>query len=291
VSHWGESGIRDAIGVGSVVLDVAACTAFGRAPEGPLWEPEEPLAPEEPGAPEPNPKPNSREGVAEANICPLCFAAGTPVHTEHGDVPIEQIKVGDEVIARDQRTGKSELEPVTDLIPKHQGTLVELRIEGEPNVLRPSVAHPFWTRFNDSDSGHWITAANLRPGELVETIDGNWRKIESVTHDSGEEPVYNFTVANDHDYFVGETGFLVHNANCNCQRHHITPKYLGGPEDGPLSTIPTPYHQLITATFRTVATRYGFPYGSGQFPDPDTLQAIKDEVYSQFPCVADEEFF
>ena len=139
------------------------------------------------------------------------------MHTDHGDVPIEQIKVGDEVIARDQRTGKSELKPVTDLIPKHQGTLVELRIEGEPRVLRPSVAHPFWTRFNDSDSGHWITAANLRPGELVETIDGNWRKIESVTHDSGEEPVYNFTVAKDHDYFVGETGFLVHNAgNCPC---------------------------------------------------------------------------
>jgi hypothetical protein len=35
---------------------------------------------------------------------------------------------------------------------------------------------------------------------------------------SGQETVYNFTVAKNHDYFVGETGFLVHNAGgCGCK--------------------------------------------------------------------------
>ena len=34
--------------------------------------------------------------------------------------------------------------------------------------------------------------------------------------------VYNFTVAKDHDYFVGETGFLVHNAgSCGCKLQAI----------------------------------------------------------------------
>ena len=31
------------------------------------------------------------------SFCGRCFAAGTPVHTEHGAVPIERLKVGDKV--------------------------------------------------------------------------------------------------------------------------------------------------------------------------------------------------
>lgn len=49
----------------------------------------------------------------------------------------------------------------------------------------------------------------------------------------GQETVYNFTVAKDHDYFVGETGFLVHNAPpCGCkwgqEGHHMVPENKAG---------------------------------------------------------------
>jgi hypothetical protein len=41
--------------------------------------------------------------------------------------------------------------------------------------------------------------------------------VVSITALEGQETVYNFTVDKDHDYFVGETGFLVHNAgSCGC---------------------------------------------------------------------------
>jgi hypothetical protein len=47
--------------------------------------------------------------------------------------------------------------------------------------------------------------------------DGRWVAIQSVTPIQGLAVVYNFTVDKDHDYFVGETGFLVHNAEpCGC---------------------------------------------------------------------------
>lgn len=226
INHWGQSRVNDAIGLVSFGLNFATCTAFG-AGAGEGGFPEEPgFEPGEPGGapPEGEPPPNSGEGESITN-CPLCFAAGTPVHTEHGNVPIELIKVGERVVARDQLTGKEELKPVTALVPEHKGTLVEVQIEGEQHTLRPSLAHPLWVKRSESDTGHWIEAKNLRPGELVETIDGGWRKIESVKYDDGKETVYNFTVAKDHDYFVGQTGFLVHNANCNrCDRganHHI----------------------------------------------------------------------
>jgi hypothetical protein len=140
------------------------------------------------------------------------------VHTDHGDVPVEKIKVGDRVLSRSASQGKNEFEPVTALTLPHRDKLLELRIDGEQNVLRPSEHHPFWVKRSEGDSGHWIEAANLHAGELLETISGKWSKIESVVPVKQEETVYNFTVAKDHDYFVGETGFLVHNAEgCGCK--------------------------------------------------------------------------
>jgi hypothetical protein len=35
------------------------------------------------------------------------------VHTDHGDVPVEKVEVGDEVVSRNRATGKLESQPVT----------------------------------------------------------------------------------------------------------------------------------------------------------------------------------
>jgi len=169
----------------------------------------------------------SAEG-AGTQTCELCFAAGTPVHTDHGDVPIEKIQVGDEVIARNSKTGKLEKEPVTALTPRHTDALLELRIEGEHDALRPSTHHPFRARHANDPVDTWVDSGKLSVGDLLETEDGSWRRITAINSLPGEQTVYNFTVAKDHDYFVGETGFLVHNQNCGCgfgnEDHHIVPQ-------------------------------------------------------------------
>jgi hypothetical protein len=126
-------------------------------------------------------------------------------------VPIEKIEVGDRVFSRNRQTGKTELRPVTALTPPHRDRLLELRIEGERTPLRPSTSHPFWAKRRAADPGHWIEAANLVAGELLETIDGRWVAIQSVAPVDKPETVYNFTVEEDHDYFVGDEGLLVHN--------------------------------------------------------------------------------
>jgi hypothetical protein len=76
------------------------------------------------------------DGAEGFNLCELCFAAGTPVHTDHGAAPIERIKVGDKVWARNERTGATELRAVTAVAPQHRDQLVERRIEGESSALR-----------------------------------------------------------------------------------------------------------------------------------------------------------
>ena len=45
-----------------------------------------------------------------------CFPAGTPVATEFGMIPIEEIRVGQLVYARDLATGETKLKPVTQLM-------------------------------------------------------------------------------------------------------------------------------------------------------------------------------
>jgi len=144
--------------------------------------------------------------------CGECFAAGTPVHTDNGAVPIERIKVGDKVWAHNEKTGVNELRTVTSVAPQHRDTLLELRIEGEKNALRATSVHPFYARRNASEAAHWINAGDLLAGEQIETQDGRWVAVQSVTPIPGLSIVYNFTVEEDHDYFVGDEGLLVHNA-------------------------------------------------------------------------------
>ena len=56
-----------------------------------------------------------------------------------------------------------------------------------------------------------MPAGEMRVGDRVQSLHGVWRRVVSITPLPGQETVYNFTVDKDHNYFVGDTGFLVHN--------------------------------------------------------------------------------
>ena len=172
-------------------------------------------------------------------------------------------------------------EPVTALVEPHRDTLLDIRVEGERTPLRPSTHHPFWT-MRGEEPARWINSGDLRIGDRLLTMDGSWRAITAIVPVQGEQIVYNFTVDKDHDYFVGETGFLVHNAGCGCQKHHNWPKYLGGPKKGPLTPLNRAYHQRITNLFRQLRP-YGLPT-----VDPTTAQEIMDQVYEQLPLDSPE---
>jgi hypothetical protein len=138
------------------------------------------------------------------------------VHTNHGDVPVEKVEVGDEVVSRNRTNSKLESQHVTALTPPHKDSLVEMRVEGERTPLRPSLDHPFWVKRGDAVDGSWMEAGTMRVGDLLQTMQGAWRRVVSIMPLEGQQTVYTFTVDKDHDCFVGETGFLVHNQNCGC---------------------------------------------------------------------------
>ena len=156
------------------------------------------------------------EKVEEEDDCFLCFAAGTLVHTELGEVPIEKIAVGTRIITRNGVTGKLEHEHVTALTKPHKDLLIEIFVEGEQLPLRSTTHHPFWTKRGDQPE-QWIRSGDLHIGDRLYTIEGAWRAVIAITNTHQLETVYNFTVDKDHDYFVGKMGFLVHNAGpCGC---------------------------------------------------------------------------
>jgi hypothetical protein len=137
-----------------------------------------------------------------------CFVAGTEVLTAEGMKKIEDIQVGDLVLADDPNTvGEIEYKEVLNTFIRQTDKLVDLYIDGE--VISTTGEHPFWT----PDKG-WVEAKDLVVGSLVQTSDGRVVDVDGVESRVGEFTVYNFSVEGFHSYFVSELGVLVHNANC-----------------------------------------------------------------------------
>jgi len=92
--------------------------------------------------------------------------------------------------------------------------------------LHPSVGHPFWVKRGES-APNWMQASQIQAGDSVQSLQGAWRRVVAITLLLGQETVYNFTVDKDHDYFVGETGFLVHNVDCEpCKGRRLPKNWL-----------------------------------------------------------------
>jgi Pretoxin HINT domain len=104
-----------------------------------------------------------------------------------------------------------------------------MRIEGERAPLRPSTSHPFWVKRGESAPG-WLPAAEIRLGDLVQSMQGAWRMVVAIAPLPGQETVYNFTVDQNHDYFVGEQGLLVHNQSAGSSAAYET--YFRGDAGG-----------------------------------------------------------
>ena len=128
-----------------------------------------------------------------------CFAAGTLVWTERGPASIENIKVGDLVLAQNVETGELTHKPVLKTTVRPPRELTMLRVGDETIVC--TGGHRFWV----SGSG-WIKARDLESHSLLHTVTGNtplWSAKKGQTAET-----YNLVVADLHTYFVGKAGLL-----------------------------------------------------------------------------------
>ncbi|MFD4833898.1 polymorphic toxin-type HINT domain-containing protein [Streptomyces uncialis] len=147
--------------------------------------------------------------------CSKCFLAGTAVLLADGSAKnIEDIEIGDQVLAADPETGESGPREVTALI-RTQGEKFfnDLSIATEDGVRKLAATHdhPFWSPSEDA----WLEARQLKPGMTLSTDDGDTVIVTGNHEYTRHARTYNLTVEDLHSYYVlaGETPVLVHNSN------------------------------------------------------------------------------
>ncbi|WP_158618973.1 polymorphic toxin-type HINT domain-containing protein [Micromonospora sp. M71_S20] len=159
------------------------------------------------------------------------FEAGTLVRLADGSQkPIEQVRIGDQVLATNPVSGHTAGRAVTDTI---QGVgakrLIDVGVDDGRNrrvtTIKATHNHPFWVVNTKS----WRDAEDLAPGDWLRTSEGALTQIRSVTSRTKWAEVYNLAVAEYHSYYVATAGtsVLVHNDGGGIDMSNATPWNTG----------------------------------------------------------------
>jgi hypothetical protein len=172
------------------------------------------------------------------------FTAGTLVETEADLAPIEEIDLGDNVLAEDPTTGEQGYYEVVALTNHPTNEILKVTLEAESqeaetldstadsgdneniqlnsqtdddppakiqnlkSEMEVTSDHPVYI-----EGQGWLNAENLSIGDRLRRADGGYARVLAIERVklAEPEPVYNFTVKGLHTYFVLEVGVLVHN--------------------------------------------------------------------------------
>ncbi|MFH9355360.1 polymorphic toxin-type HINT domain-containing protein [Kitasatospora sp. NPDC017646] len=144
------------------------------------------------------------------------FPAGTRVLMSDGSrKPIEQVTVGDSVLATNPLTGETAARAVDAVIytpDDRDFTDLQVQSGGSNGNLTATDHHPFWV----DKSKKWVDAADLHNGDTLRTPNGATATVAEAKQRKGLEAAFNLTVQDLHTYYVlaGDAPVLVHNIDC-----------------------------------------------------------------------------
>lgn len=142
-----------------------------------------------------------------------CFVANTPITTQQGYKNIQDIKVGDIVLSYNEKSQTNEYSKViATMIHDVTENIYSLYIGND--ILEVTGIHRFLILRDNIES--WIHAADLHVGDFVRYADGTHHLIKDIEIDYRTTRVYNFEVANNHNYYVGKNRILAHNKGKKC---------------------------------------------------------------------------
>jgi RHS repeat-associated protein len=200
--------------------------------------------------------------------CLNSFTAETLVHTENGLKPIAEIEIGDKVLSFDEESGTTSYQLVVAVIENEQQyQLVKITLYSGKSI-EATAEHPFYIKGKG-----WNPASSLKVGQALVLHNGTTVVVEEVDTSIRTEKVYNLTVANTHNYFVGGDGVLVHNAKCKGTGSY-TNTHLSGKK----------YHgkgneKRMNQSARRNAREYNDPVVKQEYqPAKNSREAFKDEA-------------
>jgi len=179
------------------------------------------------------------------------FDAATLVTLADGrQVPIEELQVGDEVLAWNESTQSVGSYPISAVWAHDDPTTGWVVIDGEAIATTPG--HPFYT----VERG-WVEAAELRPGDYVPSLANGAGTVGSVTWLRGPDRMYDLTVDIAHTFYVGDGRWLVHNCSAPNRRLNDPESLRGASLNEVRRLIPSNWTKSVTRTGRGV--RYTQP--------------------------------
>lgn len=171
-----------------------------------------------------------------------CFVAGTPVWMGDGTTkPIEQVKVGDLVLSKNEQTGEIAPKKVTNTSVRHDIWTRKLTFDNGA-ILETTDEHPLYV-----GGCGFVKAKEVGIGNSIVTRAGPSAKVTAVQADVRQATVYNFTVDEFHTYFVGKDALWAHNQTC-----------------------PTPQAQTVNANLNHVDQDFARHMYEGDTPGPNS---------------------
>ncbi|MFC9295504.1 polymorphic toxin-type HINT domain-containing protein [Streptomyces sp. NPDC057011] len=181
---------------------------------------------------------SSRSGDSDAGAaCPIkrnSFPTGTRVQMADGTTKaIEDVEVGDKVLATDPQTGDTEAKTVTATITTpddKEFTDLTLIDDADPRgasvALTSTSHHPHWSETRRQ----WLDAGEFVPGEQLRRADGTTLTVQATRTYPFAVTTHNLTVDGFHTYYVlaGAAPVLVHNCGDDADAVHLNLKYKDG---------------------------------------------------------------
>ena len=165
---------------------------------------------------------NTLETVKNSRVKALTcsFRGDMEVKTEQGYKPIESIKIGDKVYAKNELTGQMTYQRVQAHYNNPYDFTVYVEVideQGKQQTIVSNKIHPFFTQVNQgelvpSSEGHhyngeiqnaqWVDAQNLKAGYKLLSENNHWQTVKGVSIKAEKLSAYNLTVETDHTYFI-----------------------------------------------------------------------------------------
>ena len=146
-----------------------------------------------------------------------CFVPGTQVKMADGKTKnIEDVKVGDIVLSYNEESKEYENCAVTGLITNLNTTNIARINLKDGTKIEMNEYHPIYTQEGWKSLTNYNDLPTLTKEDKVLSTNNEFIEISSIETWKEETPIttYNLSIEKTHNYFVGNTPVLVHNAQC-----------------------------------------------------------------------------
>ena len=133
------------------------------------------------------------------------------------------------VLTYNPQTGRNEYQKIIDVIiyENMDEVLYTLTID-DGNILKVTKEHRLYVY---KDNRYDLLAAKeIKIGDIVRYSDGTHHKVTKTSYVPIKQTVYNLTIDNNHNFYVGNSGILVHNVSVICGKGGVN--HYDGPIQG-----------------------------------------------------------